>query len=309
MKTDAFPYAFFQGKIVPIEDAKISIMTNGLQYGIGFFGGIRGYYNEQKKHISMFRIDDHFKRFTNAAKILGGELPYTQEELKKITLELVEKNTPQTNFYIRLYGYISHTKLSPNLTDARFDFNSYMIPLEEYMPMGKGLSLLVSSWQRINDNSISTLAKASGGYINSALARKEANENGYDEAILLNKFGNVAEGSAENIFIVRDGTLITPGFSEGVLEGITRKSVIEIAQDVGIEVIERPIPRSELYIADEAFLTGTACQVAWIEKIDNRVIGSGKIGTITEKLKEKFFAAVKGDDDQYAQWCTKIKIK
>src|ERR1700722_3841561 len=268
MKTGSFPYAFFQGEIVPIEDAKVSVMTNALQYGTGFFGGIRGYYNEKKDFVSLFRIEDHVKRFVDAAKILGGDLPYTSEEFKKKILELVKKNKPKTNLYIRLFGYIGHTNLSPNFTDAHFDFSSYVIPLEEYMPMGKGLSLIVSSWQRINDNAISTLAKATGGYINSALARKEANENGYDEAILLNKFGNVSEGSAENIFLIRDNKLITPGFSEGVLEGITRKSVLKVAADLGIETVERPVERSELYIADEVFLTGTACQVAWVEQID-----------------------------------------
>src|SRR5579864_7232179 len=154
METGAFPYAFFQGKIVPIEDANISIMTNGLQYGIGFFGGIRGYYNKDQKTVSLFRIDDHFKRFTDASKILGGKLPYSDKEIKDIVIKLVKKNKPQTNFYIRLFGYIGHTKLSPNLMNAEFDFSSYIIPLEEYMPMGKGLSLLVSSWQRINDNAI-----------------------------------------------------------------------------------------------------------------------------------------------------------
>ena len=307
MKTGSFPYAFFEGKIVNIEDAKVSIMTNALQYGIGWFGGIRGYYSPEKKSISVFRIDDHIVRFTNSANILGGTLPYTREDIKKIVLELIDKNKPQKNFYIRLFGYIGHTELSPNLSNTTFDFSSYMIPLEEYMPMSKGLSLIVSSWQRINDNATSTMAKASGGYINSALARKEASDNGYDEALMLNKHGNVAEGSAENIFIVRDGSIITPGFSEGVLEGITRKSVMKVAQDLGIPVIERAIPRSEMYIADEVFLTGTACQVAWVEKIDNRTIGNGKIGPITERLKEKFFSVVKGDEEEYSDWCTKLK--
>ncbi len=309
MKTGSFPYAFFQGKIVPIEDAKVSVMTNALQYGTGFFGGIRGYYNNEQNFVSLFRIEDHIKRFIDATKILGGDLPYTSQEFKKNIIELVKKNQPKTNLYIRLFGYIGHTNLSPNFTDAHFDFSSYIIPLEEYMPMGKGLSLLVSSWQRINDNSISTLAKATGGYINSALARKEANENGYDEAILLNKFGNVAEGSAENIFIIRDNKLITPGFSEGVLEGVTRKSVLKVAEDMGIETVERPIERSELYIADEAFLTGTACQVAWIEKIDRRTIGNGKIGPITSQLRKKFFKIVNGEDEQYSKWCTKLEIE
>jgi branched-chain amino acid aminotransferase len=183
-----------------------------------------------------------------------------------------------------------------------------MIPLEEYMPLGKGLSLVVSSWQRISDNSIPSRGKVSGGYINSALARKEATDGGYDEAIMLNKYGRAAEGSAENLFIVRNGTLITPDLSEGILEGITRRSILEIAKEMGIPTIERPIERSELYIADEVFLSGTGCQVAWVEQIDKRQIGDGKIGPITEKLREKFFNVVIGEDKKYGHWCTKIKI-
>ena len=307
MKTGSFPYSFFQGKTVPIEDAKISVMTNGFQYGTGYFGGIRGYYNGEEKNISLFRIDDHIKRFFKSANIFGCGLPYTQEKMHEIILQLVKKNKPQTDCYLRLYAYVGNTELGPNLANVTLDVGIYMIPLQEYMPLGKGLSLIVSSWQRINDNAISTLAKASGGYINSALARKEATDGGFDEAIMLNKFGNVAEGSAENLFIVREEKLITPGFSEGVLSGITRKSVIAIAKNMGIETIEQPITRSELYTADEVFLTGTACQVAWVEQIDKRKIGNGKIGSITSQLKDKFFKIVKGEDEQYSNWCTKIK--
>jgi branched-chain amino acid aminotransferase len=306
MKTGAFPYAFFQGKIVPIEEAKVSIMTNALQYGTAFFGGIRGYYNKEKNFISVFRLDDHYKRFLSSAKILGCEFPYSHEELKKITLELIEKNTPETNIYLRPFGYVGNTELGPNFANVKLDFSLHMIPLEEYMPLGKGLNLVVSSWQRISDNAIPTRGKISGGYANSALARKEATDGGFDEAIMLNSSGHVAEGSAENLFVVRCGKLITPGRSEGILEGITRRSVIKIAKDLGIETVERSIERSELYIADEVFLTGTGCQVAWVEKIDKRIIGNGKIGELTEKLRERFFNTVRGDDDQYKDWTTRI---
>jgi branched-chain amino acid aminotransferase len=309
MKTEAFPYAFFQGEFVKIEDAKVSIMTNALQYGTAFFGGIRGYYNKEKNFISVFRLDDHYKRFLSSAKILGCEFPYSHEELKKITLELIEKNKPETNIYLRPFGYVGNTELGPNFANAKLDFSLHMIALEEYMPLGKGLSLVVSNWQRISDSAIPTRGKISGGYANSALARKEATDGGFDEAILLNSSGHVAEGSAENLFIVRDGKLVTPGLSEGVLEGITRRSVMQIANDMGIETVERSIERSELYISDEIFLTGTGCQVAWVEKIDKRIIGNGKIGPITEKLREKFFNTVRGDDDQYKDWAIRIPIK
>jgi branched-chain amino acid aminotransferase len=309
MKTGSFPYAFFEGKFVKTEDAKVSIMTSALQYGTAIFGGIRGYYNSDDKAIYVFRIDDHYKRLSSSVNILGCDFDYSSEQLKNITLELAEKNKPKTNVYFRPYAFVNNTELGPNFANIKLDFALYMIPLEEYMPLGKGLSLIVSSWQRISDNAIPTRAKLSGGYVNSALARKEANENGYDEALMLNSFGRVSEGSAENFFMVRDGKLITPGLSEGILEGITRRSIMEIAKDMGIEVVERPVERSEIYVADEAFLTGTGCQVAWIEKIDKRTIGNGKIGMITEKLKEKFFNVVTGKDKDYSNWLTKVEIK
>jgi|SRR6185369_1201171 len=308
MKTGSFPYAFFQDKIVNIEDAKVSIMTNALQYGTAFFGGIRGYYNEEKGFVSFFRIDDHYKRFLSSANIVGCEFPYNQEELKKITLELIAKNKPKANVYLRPFAYVGSTELGPNFANAKLDFSLHMIPLDDYMPTGKGLSVVVSSWQRISDNAIPTRAKISGGYANSALARKEATDGGFDEAILLNSKGHVSEGSAENLFLVRDGKLITPSVSEGVLEGITRRSIIEIATDMGIITIERSVERSELYVADEVFLTGTGCQVAWVEQVDRRSIGGGKIGKITEKLREKFFNTVRGDDDKYKNWTTRISV-
>ncbi len=308
MKTDVFPYAFFQGKIVPIEKAKISIMTNGFQYGTGYFAGIRGYYSEKQKSLYIFRLDDHFYRFLGSAKILGCKFPYSHTELKKNLIDLVKKNKPKANTYFRPFAYVGNTEIGPNLANTTLSFAIYMIPLEEYMPLDKGLSLLVSSWQRISDNAIPSRAKVSGGYINSSLARKEAADGGFDEAIMLNKFGRVAEGSAENLFIVRNGTLITPDLSEGILEGITRRSVLQLAQDIGIQTIERPIERSELYIADEVFLTGTGCQIAWVEQIDKRHIGSGKIGPVTDKLRETFFRIVKGEDKQYEEWRTKIKV-
>ncbi len=306
MKTQAFPYAFFQGEIVKIEDAKVSIMTNALQYGTAFFGGIRGYYNKEEGFVSLFRIDDHYKRFLSSGRIVGCPLPYSHEELKKITLDLIAKNEPKTNIYLRPFAYVGNTELGPNFANIKLDFALYMIPLEEYMPVDKGLSMIVSTWQRISDNAIPTRAKLSGGYVNSALARKEATDGGFDEAILLNSSGHVSEGSAENLFIVRDGKLITPGLSEGALEGITRRSVIQIAKDMGIDTIERSIERSELYVSDEVFLSGTGCQVAWVAKIDNRQIGKAGIGSVTKKLQEKFFSIVRGKDKDYKAWTTKI---
>jgi branched-chain amino acid aminotransferase len=307
MKTGSFPYAFFQDKVVNIEDAKVSIMTNALQYGNAVFGGIRVYYNADHKAVYAFRIDDHYKRLLSAVKIIGCEFPYDAKKLKDITIELIKKNKPTTDAYLRPFAYAGHTELGPNLANTTLDFSLHMLPLGEYLPVTKGLNVMVSSWQRISDNAIPTRAKISGGYVNSSLARKEAYDNGYDEAIMLNKNGYVSEGSAENFFMVRDGVLITPGLSEGILEGITRRSVIQIAKDMGIPVEARSIERTEIYVADEVFLSGTGCQVAWIQSIDKRVI-TEKIGPITKQIQDKFFKIVRGKDTEYRDWRTKVSF-
>lgn len=309
MKTEALQYAFFKGKIVNTEDAKVSIMTNALQYGTAVFGGMRGYYNKKENCISIFRIDDHYKRFLASIHILGSAFLYNAAQLRDITLQLVERNKPKEDVYFRPFAYLGHTNIGPNLADTTMDFSLYMLPMGEYLPVDKGLSVMISSWRRITENSISPRAKISGAYVNSALARKEALENGYDEAIFLNDSGHVCEGSAANIFIVRDGVLVTPGIADDILEGITRRSIIQLAKDLDIPVEVRSVARSELYVADEAFLCGSGVQVSWIGQVDKRVVGSGKRGRITGLLQEKFFKIVRGENEKYREWCTKIKIK
>lgn len=303
-----FKQVFFQDKFCDIADAKVSIMTNGLQYGTGAFAGIRGYYNDAKKALSIFRIRDHYKRLLSSVDILGCTLPYTIDELVDIHLELVRRNMPQCNCYFRPFVYVGNTSLGPNLHNVVLDFALYMIPLEEYMPLTKGLSLMVSSWRRLGDNMIPTRGKFCGAYLNSALARREANENGFDEAILLTENGYVSEGSAENLFIVRNGKLITSLITDGILEGITRDTLMQIATDLDIPVVERTIDRTELYIADEVFLSGTGCQIAWVQAIDHRVV-SDEIGSITKILREEYAKTVCGRVDKYSNWCTEITIK
>ena len=308
MKKTEFEYAFFEDKMVPLADAKVSVMTNGLQYGTGVFGGIRGYYDTEKEQLSVFRLKDHYKRFLSSIKMMGCEFDYTLDELINIHIELVKKNAPQQNCYFRPFAYVSNTKLGPNLAEVTLAFTLYMIPLEDYLPTDKGLSLMISSWRRISDNSIPSRGKFSGAYLNSALARKEAHDNGFDEAIFLTENGNVCEGSAENLFIVRDGVLTTPSASDDILEGITRRTIIHLATQMGITVIERSIDRSELYVADEVFLSGTGCQIAWVTAIDRRVIGDGKIGAVSQKLRQEYFLTVQGKHEHYSEWCTKISI-
>lgn len=307
MKPDTLPYAFFEKKVVPIEKANVSIMTNALQYGTGIFGGIRAYYNKEGKFLSVFRVDDHYKRFLQSINILGVSLAFTKKELVDITLSLLKKNNPKTDTYCRPFAYASSLNLSPNLErDKVFDFALYMIPLGEYLSTTKGLSVMVSSWRRISDNAIPSRAKVSGAYINSALARKEATDRGCDEAILLTEDGHVAEGSAENIFIVHDGILVTPPKSDDILEGISRRSIIQIAQDLGIKVEERTIDRTELYVCEEAFFSGTGVQVSWIGKVDGRVVGNGKRGPVTAKLQDLYFNILRGNEKKYSHWNTVI---
>lgn len=309
LKTQALPFAFFNGKIVPIENAQVNIQTNALQYGTGIFAGIRAYYNPEKKALFVFRIDDHFTRFLNSLKILGVEIAYSHADLKKITLDLLKKNKPPSDTYIRPFAYAGSLNLSPNLDrDHLFDFAEYQIPLGDYLPTDKGITVMVSSWRRVADNAIPSRAKIAGAYVNSALAKHEAHKAGCDETIFLNEAGHVAEGSAMNLCIVRDGVLITPPKSDDILEGITRRSILQLSKDQHIPVSEQTIDRSELYIADEAFFCGTGAQVAWIREIDGRQIGTGEIGPITHKLQKLYFSIVRGQEKKYAQWCINIEM-
>lgn len=294
--------AFHQGEFKPLRECTINIMTHALQYGTMVFGGIRGYYNKEKDNVILFRPYDHFKRLLNSAKIMQMKCNYSIEEMIQILKELVKRNQYKSNIYFRPFIYKSALRLSPSLHDVEDSFSVYTLLLDDYLDTTRGLRVAISSWRRIDDNIIPTRAKVSGGYANSALAKSEAIQNGFDEAIFLDQKGNVSEGSAENIFIVRDGVICTPPNHSSILEGITRKSIIEIAKKENIPVEIREIARSELYIADEVFFTGTGAQVAWIAEIDRRVIGKGVIGPITKFLKDKFQKIVYGEDEEYRHW-------
>lgn len=304
-----YPHAFFVDKVTPIEEAKISVMAKVVQYGMGWFGGVRGYLSQDKRSLNIFRLDDHITRFINSSRILGVKLKYDHAQIREIFLDLVKQNKPSTDTYFRPFGFADSTELSPNfIQNGTFAFALYMIPLGDYIDTTKGNSVCVSSWRRPSDNAIPSRAKISGAYVNSALAKQEAILNGYVETIELSEQGEVTEGSAMNFFMVRDGKLITPTGSSDILEGITRRSVIQIARDMGIEVVERAVDRTELYVADEAFFSGTGAQVAWISDIDHRVVGTGQIGPITQRVQKKFFEIVRGTDATYQSWLTSIHI-
>jgi branched-chain amino acid aminotransferase len=302
-------YAFFQNKIIPLEEARIGIMTHFLHYGTGIFEGIRGNWNSEKKQTYIFRLKEHYERLERGCKVLKITLPYSIDELCQKTVELVAKCGFQEDIYVRPVAYTSSQALGVRLHNLEHDFFMFVIPWGPYLDVDKA-RCGVSSWHRPEDNVIPPQIKATGIYINNALAKTEAVGNGFDEAIMLSPDGHVSEGSGENIFLVINGKLVTPAIYNNILMGITRNTVIELAEkELGIETIHRPIDRSELYTADECFLTGTAAHVTPVAEIDGRPIGNGEIGAITRKLQEIYMRVIRGNHPEYMHWCTPVYKK
>lgn len=300
--------AYFKGKIVPFEEAKISVMTHAFNYGTGVFEGIRGYYSKPKKQMFILKMKEHYERLLRSAKIVRINIKPTVEKLCDITLELVKQNDYKEDVYIRPLAYKSQEKIGLGLTGVEDDLTIFCAPFGKYLDTSKGIRVCLSTWRRIDDSCIPARAKLTGSYINSSLAKSEAIENGYDEAIMLAMDGHVAEGSGENIFLLRNGRLETPGVSDNVLEGITRATVMHIARDdLKLHVAERAIDRTELYIADEIFLCGTGAEIAPVLEVDKRKIGTGKVGELTKKIQQIYFAAVRGDIPKYRNWLTPVK--
>lgn len=279
-----YPYAYFRKKVVPVEEAQISIMTNGLHYGVGIYGGIKAY--ETGEGVGIFRLKDHIARMKRSVDILHFPFKFDEKEVEETILELARKNKLSGVSYIRPLVYRSDTVLSPDIA-GEYDLAIYMMHMPDYFDADKGISVCVSKWQRNSDNAIPPRTKATGGYINSALAINSAHEEGYDSAIMLDKHGNVSEGAVMNIFLVKDGKLITPSSDSDILEGITRKTVLELAGEMGIETEERIVKKDELYSAEEVFFTGTAANVTWCRAVDDKQI-SKSIGPITSKLASAF---------------------
>ena len=301
-------YAFFQGRIVQFADAKISIGTHSVQYGTGAFAGIRGYLDDDGTSINIFRLPDHAQRLLNSGRLLRAELPFDRDSLATTIVSLVERNAPKGDVYIRPFIYKPGIQLTPRLRGLGDELAIYMLPMGDYLALDRGQRALVSSWFRVPDNAIPSRGKLIGAYVNSSLAKDEAEEKGADEAIMLNTSGKVAEGSGCNLFVVRNDTLVTAPVTGDILEGITRRSMLQMARDAGIRVEEREIDRTELYVADEAFFCGTGVQVAWIESIDGRPVGTGTIGPITTHLRTTFFDTVRGRSTRYADWLTRVNI-
>jgi len=303
-------FAFFQGQIVPFEQAKISIMTHAFNYGTGCFEGIRAYWNTDEEQLYILKMREHYQRFMHNWRVLCIDLDYSIEDLESWTVELLHREGYEQDTYIRPLAYKSSLVIGVRLHDLEDDLAIFAEPFGKYIEKEEGASVCVSSWRRISDTAIPARGKITGAYINSAFAKTEAILNGFDEAIVLNQDGHISEGSAENLFIVRDRVLITPPLSDNILEGITRSVMIQLARDeLGLEAIERPIDRTELYVADEAFFCGTGVQVAAIASVDHRPVGTGKLGPVVRQLREVYFAAVRGQLPRYRSWLTPVYEK
>lgn len=304
MMNNFLPIAYFKNQFVPFESANLSIATHALHYGTGAFGGLRGIPDPQNpEQILLFRLDRHCQRLSDSAKFLLYDLPV--DKIHNIITDFVKKNKPTQSFYIRPLVYTSDLGISPRLHNIEKDFFVYGLELGDYLSPD-GVSCRISSWYRQEDRSLPLRGKISGAYITSSLAKTEAVESGFDEAILLNSQGKVSEASGMNIFLVRNGELITPGFDQDILEGITRDSVIQIAKDLGIKVIERAVDKSELFIAEEVFLSGTAAKVTPVKKVETYILP--KNGVITQKIKAKLVAITENRDEQYKDWVSVISI-
>lgn len=307
MQSPMLEYAFFEGNIVPFSEAKVSIGTHALQYGTGAFAGIRGYLDADGETINIFRLREHTARLLRSAKLLRAELPFDRGSLVETIVELAERNAPTGDVYFRPFVYKPAIELTPRLRGLGDELAIYMLSMGEYLDTTEGVRAIVSSWKRVADNAIPSRGKLTGSYVNSAFAKDEAQEKGGDEALLLNEQGKVAEGSGCNFFMVRDGVLTTPPISADILEGITRRTFMKLAEDEGIAIEQREIDRSELYIADEAFFCGTGVQISPIVAIDGRPIGSGKPGEISTTLRDLFFDVVRGKSSRYADWLTPVR--
>jgi branched-chain amino acid aminotransferase len=297
---------YFNGEYVPMHEARVGILTHALHYGTGVFEGIRACWSEEEEQLFLFRPLEHYQRWKQNCGILRIDVPASPEQLCDITVELLRRNGFRTSIYVRPLAYkcAERVGVCPDDQDA---FAIVALPFGDYLPGDKGLHVGVSSWRRVEDNAIPARAKICGAYVNSALASDDARRSGFDEALLLNESGRVAEGATCNLFMVRNGVLITPPATENVLEGITRGSVMELSQhELGLPVVERPIGRSELYVCDELFLTGTAVGIAPVVRVDHRPVKDGSIGAVTRQTRQLYADAARGRLRTYRKWVVPV---
>jgi len=300
-------WAFFRGEIVPLRDARISVMTHAFNYGTAVFEGIRAYWNGDHNQLYALDLLPHYERLKASARFLMMEIPYTAEQLASTTVEILRRNGLREDIYIRPLIYKASETIGVRLHNLDADVVIFGIPFGQYIDTEGGVRAQVSSWRRTDDNAIPARGKITGAYVNGALAKSEAQLNGFDEAIVLTQDGHVSEGSAENLFIVRGGKLITPPVTDNILEGITRRRLMAVARErLEIPVEERQIDRTELYMADEVFLCGTGAQISPVVEIDRRPIGNGRPGPISRQMHDLYFEAVRGRIDAYRDWLTPV---
>jgi len=298
---------YFRDRFMPLEEATVSIRTNALHYGTAVFEGIRAYWEPDGGQLYVFRLPDHYDRMLRNCRVLHLSVGKDVKELSRLTLDLLRRNGHQEDTYIRPIAFVSSEEIGPRLHGYATGFGVFTLPLGEYLDTSQGLRVGFSTWRRISDNAIPARCKVAGGYVNSALARTEAAAQGYDEALFLTEDGVLCEGSAENIFLVRGGRVITPDPSANILEGITRDTILTLAREaLGLPVEERRVGRTEVYLADEVFLCGTGAQVAPVVEVDRRPVGEGAIGPVTAKLQRLYFDVVRGKVPAYRHWLTPV---
>lgn len=299
--------AYFNGRIVPYAEAKVGVLTHALNYGTAAFAGIRAYWNEDEQQLNIFRPEDHYRRFLNSAKLLCMEFDYSPESLTQTTLELLRKDGHRCDVYIRPLAYKADEIVGVKLHDLHDEVSIVALPFGRYVANDTDAHVTISSWRRVDDNVIPARGKISGAYANSAFIKTDALRSGFDEALVLTQEGHISEGSAMNVFLVRDGILVTPPTTENILEGITRRSTMELARkELNLTVVERPIDRTEAYLCDEIFFTGTAAQVTAVTKVDHRPVGAGVMGPITTRLRQVFNDVVRGRAPEYRRWLTPV---
>ena len=303
IEVDLPKFAYFQGKIVPYSEARVGVATHALNYGTAAFGGLRGYWNSDEQQLFVFRPRDHFKRLLNSARLLAANLDHTPETLTQVLLELLRQEDYREDCYIRPLIYKADEVIGVRLHDLDDEITMFAVPFSKYVKHDEGAHVTFSSWRRIDDNAIPARGKISGAYINSAFIKTDAVLSGFDEALVLTNDGHLSEGSAMNVFIVRDDVVYTPPVTENILEGITRRTIIELARDaLGIKVVERRIDRTEVYLVDELFMTGTAAQIVAVTKVDHRPIGEGKMGPVTTQLRQLYDQVVRCQHPEYRAW-------
>ncbi|MEM3084947.1 MAG: branched-chain amino acid transaminase [Nitrososphaerales archaeon] len=304
MQFKEFNYVWFDGSIIEWNNAKVPVMTHAIHYGTSVIEGIRAY--AAKDNLYIFRLSDHMKRLHRSANVYSIGMRYSVEELVKATVEIIRKNEIRSSCYIRPIAFVGFHGIDLSVSEKSPSHMAILLfTFDQYLNT-KGIRVCISSWRRINDLSTPPLAKAGGNYLNSVLATQECKRNGYDEAIMLDNYGMVSEAPGENVFIVRDGTIYTPPISSSVLEGITRDTAIRIAKDLDYELVERQIPRTELYISDEIFLTGTAAEVTPVISVDGHTVGDGVEGPISKSIRETYSKVVRADIKEYMDWLVPV---